>query len=202
MSAVSPTPSFDPGSVRSWSTDRSGLAEYLHEVSLFLQRFRTRLKVGKYSRSPLRLIRLHLDQGTVWCDCVARDPDPWDSNLPARVGERHASLQALKDAIETRSLIFGSVQEADRALVRVYRCSAANSLEIVIAGSLQRDGGALRHIHSLVMRAKLLGFQFNLEDQILQPLGPEGESISRSDWPAWTPGWKPHPLAHSDQVSQ
>ncbi len=175
MSAISPTPSFDPGPVRPWWKDSSGLTEYLREVSLFLRNFRSRLKVGEHSRSPLRLIRFQLDQGTIWCDWVARDPDPWDSGLPERVGKRHASLQALKDAIETRSLIFRSVQGADYALIRVYRRTPEDSLETVIFGSLRRNEGAFRHIHSLAMRAKLLGFRFRLEEQILHALHPEDQ---------------------------
>ena len=175
MSAISPTPSFDPGPVRPWWKDRSGLTEYLHEVSLFLKKFRTRLRVGEHSRSPLRMIRLQLNEGTIWCDWVARDPDPWDSWLPQKIGQRHATLQALKDAIKARSLIFANVQDAEHALIRVYRCTADNTLETVIYGSLRRHGGGFRHVHSLVMRAKLLGFRFRLDDDVLTPLRPEDQ---------------------------
>lgn len=176
MSAISPTPSFEPGPVRPWWKDSSGLTEYLREVSLFLRKFRSRLKTGEHSRSPLHLIRFQLDQGTICCEWVAREPDPWDSALPVKTGERHASLQALKDAIETRSLIFRNIQGADYALVRVYRVTPEDSLETVIFGNLRRDGGAFRHIHSLVMRAKLLGFRFRLEDEILHALRPEDQT--------------------------
>ena len=175
MSATSPTPSFEPGPVRPWWKDCSGLAEYLHEVSLFLRDFRSRMRIGEHSRSPLRLIRLHLDQGTIWCDWVARDPDPWDRVLPERIGRRHASLQALKDAIDARSLIFRSVQGADYAQIRVYRRTGEKSLETIIFGSLRRHGGGFRHIHSLVMRAKLLGFRFRLDDEVLSPLRTEDQ---------------------------
>jgi hypothetical protein len=153
-----------------WWKDSSGLAECLREVSLFLRSFRSRLRAGEHSRSPLRLIRFHLHDGTISCDWVARDPDPWDAMLPPSVGQRHASLQALKDAIDTRSLLFESVQEAECAQVCVYRRTAGDALEAIISGALRRDGGAFRHIHSTVMRAKLLGFRFNLEDEILSPL--------------------------------
>ncbi|KAA6460936.1 hypothetical protein DYQ86_11690 [Acidobacteria bacterium AB60] len=175
MSAISPTPSFDRGGVPSRWKDRSGLAEYLREVSLFLKGFRRKLRVGEHSRAPLRLIRFHLDHGTIWCDWVAREPDPWDAMLPARIGRRHVSLQALKDAIEARSLIFGALQESDYAQVRVYRLAGDNSLETIIFGSLRRHGGSFRHVHSLVMRAKLLGFRFRLQDEILEPLRPEDQ---------------------------
>lgn len=170
MSAISPTPSLEPGRVRPWWKDSSGLTEYLHEVSLFLKRFRRKLRTGEHSRLPLQLIRFHLAHGTIWCDWVARDPDPWDSTLPERIGQRHASLQAIKDAIKARSLIFDSVQESDCAKVRVYRRTADNSFETIISGNLRRHGGEFRHLHSLVMRAKLLGFQFKMEDEVLCPL--------------------------------
>jgi hypothetical protein len=95
--------------------------------------------------------------------------------LPARVGKRHASLQALKDAIETSSLIFSTVQEADYALIRLYRRNEEDSLETVITGSVRRHEARFRHIHSLAMRAKLLGFRFRLEDDILLPLRPDDQ---------------------------
>jgi hypothetical protein len=106
---------------------------------------------------------------------VARDPDPWDSTLPGIVGKRHASLQALKDAIETRALIFATVPEAEYVLIRLYRRSTQNALETVVFGYLRRQQGAFRHIHSLAMRAKLLGFRFRLEDEILHPLRTEDQ---------------------------
>jgi len=178
MSAASHLPSFDPGPVRPWWKDSSGLTEYLREVSLFLRRFRSRLRVGEHSRAPLRLIDLHISEGTIWCDWVARDPDPWDSVLPEGIGRRHASLQALKDSIEARSLIFGTLQEADYAQIRVYRRTGENSLETIIFGNLRRHGGGFRHIHSIAMRAKLLGFKFCMEDEILTPLRTEDPNLS------------------------
>ena len=173
MSAISPTPSFRHGPVRPWWKDCSGLTEYLREVSLFLKRFRSRSRAGHHSRSPLHLVRFHLDRDTIWCDWVARDPDPWDAMLPERIGRRHASLQALKDAVDTRALIFSTMQQAQHVEVRVFRSKGEQALEPIILGSLRRNGGSFRHIHSLAMRAKLLGFQFRLEDEVLAPLQPE-----------------------------
>lgn len=90
MSATSPTPSFDPGPVRPWWKDSSGLTEYLHEVGLFLRGFRSRLKTGEHSRSPLRLIRFQIDQGTygatVWPETLIlgtpRCRASWASGMP------------------------------------------------------------------------------------------------------------------------
>ena len=170
MSASFPISSFEPGQVRPWRKESSGLTEYLREVSLFLRSFRSRLRAGEHSRSPLRLIRFQLHEGTIWCDWVARDPDPWDSMLPPRIGMRHASTQALKDAIETRSLLFQSVLDVDYAHVRAYRRTRGNLLELVISGDLRRHSGATRSTPSLAMRAKLLGFQFRLDEEVLAPL--------------------------------
>ena len=176
MSAISPTPSFEPGGqVRRWWKDRSGLTEYLREVSLFLKRFRSKLRIGEHSRSPLELLSFHLDQGAIWCDWVAREADPWDSYLPTRLGLRHASLQALKDAIDTRSLLFESVPTVDFAYIRAYRRSCNNSLELIVSGSLRRNSETFRTTRSLAMRAKLLGFRFRLEDDVLSPLRTEDE---------------------------
>ncbi len=174
MSAISPTPSFEPGQVRRWWKDRSGLTEYLREVSLFLKRFRSKLRVGEHSRSPLELLSFHLDQGAIWCDWVAREADPWDASLPTRLGLRHASLQALKDAIDTRALLFESVPTVDFAYVRAYRRSR-NSLELIVSGSLRRNSDTFRTTRSLAMRAKLLGFRFHLEDEVLLPMKAEDE---------------------------
>lgn len=170
MSATAPTPSFEHGPVRPRWKDCSGLTEYLREVGLFLKNFRSRLRAGEHSREPLRLLHFQFDQGIIRCDWIARNPDAWDSALPETIGRRHASLQALKDAIATRSLLFATLHEADYAQVRVYRPTSEDSFETIIAGSLRRHGGGFQHIHSLAMRAKLLGFRFKLEDEVLSPL--------------------------------
>ncbi len=170
MAATSPAPSFDPEPVRPWWKDSSGLTEYLREVSLFFKNFRSRLKVGELSRSPLRLLSFNLNEGCMCCDWIAREPDAWDSSLPAHIGQRHASLQAIKDAIDTRSLLFESVPQVDYAQIRAYRRGSGKSLELIISGGLRRQTGSFRDVHSLVMRAKLLGFRFALENDVLAPL--------------------------------
>jgi len=170
MSIASPTPSFNPGPVLPWWKDSSGLAEYLREASLFLRRLSSRMKTGEYSRSPLRLMRFQMGEDSVWCDWVARDSDDWDTMLPPSIGQRHASLQALKDAIDARALLFASLPGVDLAHVRAFRRAPDNSLELIVHGEVRRDSESFRHVHSLAMRAKLLGFQFVLEDEILRGL--------------------------------
>jgi hypothetical protein len=67
------------------------------------------------------------------------------------------------------------VKEADCAQIRVYRGTGDKSLETIICGSLRRHGGGFRHIHSIAMRAKLLGFKFRIEDEVLTPLRTEDQ---------------------------
>lgn len=180
MPIISPTPSFDPGAVLPWWKDRSGLAEYLREASLFLRGLGSRLKTGEHSRSPLRLLRFQLGEDCVWCDWVARDPDEWDSLLPPSIGQRHASIQALKDAIDTRALLFSRLPGPERACVRGFRRTSGTSLELILHGELRRNSESFRHVHSLAMRAKLLGFQFVLEDETLRGLCEEPAAAQTS----------------------
>lgn len=178
MAATFPSPSFDRGPVLPWRKDSSGLAEYLREASHFLRGFRSKLKTGEHSRSPLRLLRFQLGEHSIWCDWVARDPDDWDSMLPPSIGQRHASLQALKDAIDTRALIFSSLPRMGLVHMRAFRVPALGSpLELILRGELRRDVEAFRHVHSLAMRAKLLGFRFMLDNEILRGLTEEHEAI-------------------------
>jgi hypothetical protein len=86
---------------------------------------------------------------------------------------RHASRQALKDAIDGSRLLFESVPDAECAQIRVYRLAQGSALELIIFGRLRRHGDSFRHVHSLVMRAKLPGIQFTMTDEILSPLGSE-----------------------------
>jgi len=67
--------------------------------------------------APLRLLRLELYGETVECDWVARPADPWDMDLAPSVSERHASAQALDDAIAIRELLFRLLPDVWTCLV-------------------------------------------------------------------------------------
>ena len=82
------------------------LTEQICNVSQFLCRFRVQMRYGELTRAPLKLLRLEVLAESVECDWLARPQDPWDADLPAGVGLRHASLQTLRDAIDMRSLRF------------------------------------------------------------------------------------------------
>ncbi|HEV2275606.1 MAG TPA: hypothetical protein VGR96_15650 [Acidobacteriaceae bacterium] len=170
MSIISATSPFDSDKANEWSKGSSGLAKRLGDASHFLRNFRVSLRFGELTRAPLRLLRFQMFQDLIECDWLSREPDPWDVDLPSSIGQRHASLQALKDAIEVRNLIFYCVPGVDSALLRVYRSSPRRKDELIIAGSAERSDRPARSIRSLAMRAQLLGFRFSLENDILHEL--------------------------------
>ena len=71
---------------------------------------------------------------------------------------------------ERFDLVFSALPGVDTAALRASRPSAAREPpEIVIARSVSREAPVTR-LSSLVMRAKLYGFQFDLNDGALQRL--------------------------------
>ncbi len=173
MSFGSPISPFDPNGQDWWSKGSSGLTQQISGVGRFLHDLRTQLRFGTLSRAPLQLIRFEMKETSAECDWVARDPDCWDADLPRDIGRRHASLQALKDTIDIRSLLFASIPDLVSARVRVYRDSAAHSRELIIIGNVRRQDGPFRGVHSLAMRAKLVGLRFSLENDLLSRLSRE-----------------------------
>lgn len=173
MSLTSPISPFDPDGQDWWSKGCSGLTQQFCGVSRFLREFTSQLRFGRLSRSPLHLARLLIKEDRVECDWIARDQDPWDVDLSREIGRRHASLQALKDAIDIRSLIFASLPELSRARFRVYRSFNNQPRELIIVGNVRRDESAYRSVHSLAMRAKLVGLRFDMDDGFLRRLSRE-----------------------------
>jgi hypothetical protein len=173
MSFGSPISPFDPDGQDWWSKGSSGLTQQISGVGHFLREFRIRLRFGTLSRAPLRLIRFEIKETSAECDWIARDPDHWDADLSRDIGRRHASLQALKDAIDIRSLLFVAVPDLITAKVRVYRDFAAHSRELIIIGNVRRQDNSFRGTHSLAMRAKLVGLRFRLENDLLSRLSRE-----------------------------
>jgi hypothetical protein len=157
--------------------ENGGMVRHLYEISDLVRRLRLQTRFGTLSRAPLRLLRLELRGDIAECDWMARPPDAWDADLPPRMGDRHASQQALQDAIAVREILFRSLPDLGSAAVRVYRGtpdeSPGQTPELIITGTLSKEERPPAAVRSLAMRAKLCGFRFWLDDGILEALQPE-----------------------------
>jgi len=142
-------------------------------ISNFIRTFRAKTRFGRRSREPLHLLRLEWEFESVVCEWVARRHDSFDEGLPSEVGERNESAQALEDALVVRDLLFARLPGISTAHLRVYRRSASDSLDLVIAGTLARNDPIPDKTISLAMRAKLIGLRFVLDDGILLSLAEE-----------------------------
>ena len=151
---------------------------YLCDIGDFVRRLRTQLRFGELSRASLLLLRLEWRSGIAECDWVARPPDCFDSELPAGEADRNVSLQALKDAIGVRALLFRTLSDLETAVLRAYRPSASGSPRLIIEGTVSRGQRVPGSVRSLVMRAKLFGFRFWLNGEILEDLRPEDCAVN------------------------
>ena len=139
----------------------------LWEAADFVRNLRRRLRFGELSRAPLKLLRLELRGEEAECEWLARPADPWDSDLPPGVGERHASLQALEDCLAVRRLLFSAMPSISKAVFRVYRGAQTDRVELIVTGTVTREDQAAANVCSLAMRAQLCGLRFWLADGVL-----------------------------------
>lgn len=128
------------------------------------------MRYGDLSRNPLQLLRLEWKKDWAECDWLMRPADPWDRELPAHVVEEHETLQALRDALGLRNLIFESFAELSRAELRMFRAKGNRQPELVMTGSLQRSDEVLTRVGSIAMQAKLCGFRFSLAEGVLESM--------------------------------
>jgi len=163
--------SFAPSTVA--SRPEGELMRHLCEVGDFVRRLRIQARFGELSRARLCLLRVQMSGEYAECDWIARPPDPWDAALPPIVGRRNASTQALHDAIKIRALLFRALPDLQKAELRGYRYSPDDSLDLILSGTVSREVRVPASVCSLVMRAKLFGFRFWLEEGILENLQPE-----------------------------
>lgn len=149
----------------------------LWEAVDFVRRVRRQLRFGELSRAPLRLLRLELRGEFAECEWMARPPDPWDADLKAEIAQRNQTLQALRDALAVRDMVFDMLSEVATAKFRVYRPSATAPAELIITGTVAREDRAPLRVSSVAMRAKLCGLHFSLEDGVLKALPIKEQSF-------------------------
>jgi hypothetical protein len=142
----------------------------LWDAADFMRLARRRLRFGELSRAPLRLLRLELRGDAAECEWMARPPDIWDAQLSAAVIHRNQTLQALLDAIKVRELLFEALTEVQTAKLRAYRSTLAGSADLIITGTVSREDQPPLRVASIVMRAKLCGFHFTIDEETLEPL--------------------------------
>jgi hypothetical protein len=142
----------------------------LGEIADFVRKLRRQMRFGELSRAPLRLLRFEMRGDEATCEWTARPPDSWDADLSAGVREQNEALQALRDAVQVRELLFSVLPEVQSAHFRVYRRCGGEPPELIITGALSRDDEPPANIPSLAMRAKLYGLHFILDDGSLQAL--------------------------------
>ena len=134
----------------------------LFQAGKFLSMTRRKLRYGAYSSEPLLLLRFEWKGDTVECDWLMRPPHPWDRDLPQHVSRENQTLQALRDAMALRQAIFESFPAVISANLRMYRADPEHRLELMMTGSVTRSNEVFERVASMVMRAKLCGFHFNL----------------------------------------
>ncbi|MGB7266509.1 MAG: hypothetical protein WBC92_13410 [Terracidiphilus sp.] len=144
----------------------------------FLWTVRRRMLQGEYSREPLHLLRLEWKGGTVDCDWMMRPADAWDKDLPRHLMEEHRTLQAFRDALQLRNMIFASFPEVDCADLRMFREGAAGEPVLVMAGTVYRRDEVLERVPSVVMQARLCGFRFSLEEGVFANMTPASAGCS------------------------
>jgi hypothetical protein len=140
----------------------------LRNAAEFVRSARKKLRVGEHSREPFKLLRVEWRAECVECDWLMRPADPWDVDLPPRLARENETLQALRDALELRKMIFKSFPSVMKAELRMYRVDADHQLELMMTGSVARTNEVLERVASIVMRAKLCGFQFTLASGALE----------------------------------
>jgi hypothetical protein len=65
-------------------------------------------------------------------------------------------------------MIFTSFPSIIKAELEMYRVDADHQLELMLTGSVARTNEVLERVASIVMRAKLCGFQFTLASGALE----------------------------------
>ena len=155
-----------------------GAMRQVYEVANFVRTIRRRLRFGEFSRAPIQIMRLELRGDFAECDWMTRPPDAWDSKIPLAARNENTSRQALADAMTLRHLLLGELPHIRGAALRAFRPSEFGTPDMIIAGTILREDPYLLRIPSPVMRAKLCGFRFELENGFLKPLRRDDCSLT------------------------
>ena len=143
----------------------------LMETADFLCLARRRMRYGALSREPLRLLRLEWRETVVECDWLMRAPDPWDKFLPQHLARKHQTLQALRDALSLRDMVFATFRHVSQADLRMLQMESGKPLELMMSGTVHRANEIMQRVPSVAMRAKLCGFEFSLAEGVLETRG-------------------------------
>jgi len=141
-----------------------------HEAMDFLASTSRRLRFGRLSREPLRLLRLEWKESTVECDWLMRPPDPWDKFLSTELSDKHVSIQALRDALLLREMVFKAFPRTENAELRMFRQRIDGDVEILLSGSVSRSDQVLQRVPSVAMRARMAGFRFSMAQGVLESI--------------------------------
>jgi hypothetical protein len=150
------------------------MMEYLCDIGDFVRRLSTQLRFGELSRASLQLLRLEWRGGIAECDWIARPPDQFDCELPPRERERNFSVQAIKDAIGVRDLLFRTLSDLETAVLRSYRQSADRKPSAHHRGHTQSRTACTR-IHSIPGHAR----QAAWIPLLVERRSPRGSTVRR-----------------------
>ena len=144
----------------------------LIDIARFLRRARRQLRSGELSREPLELLRLEWKDDVVECDWLMRPADAWDKYVPPHLAKENQTLQALRDALKLRAIIFRSFPAVGFAHLRMFRIERDHQLELVMTGSVTRWDEEFYRVPSVMMRAKMCGFRFTVAEGAIRELAP------------------------------
>jgi hypothetical protein len=144
----------------------------LTEMARFLRRTKRQLRSGELSREPLQLLRVEWKGDLVECDWLMRAADPWDKYLPPELKTENQTLQAMRDALKLRAIIFRSFPAVGLAHLRMYCVDKNHQAELVMTGRVNRWDEEFHRVPSVMMRAKMCGFRFTVADGAMRGLVP------------------------------
>ena len=146
------------------------LTERLCNVSHFLLRLQVQFQFGRHSRASLHLLRMEIIPEKIEFDCITKSSDPWETDPAEQNAKRRITLQVLHDAIDLRAILFRSVPDVDAARIRIYRNSGQYGRELIMVGHTHRNDQSALGFHSPIVRAKVLGYQFRLDNDYLKEI--------------------------------